>query len=148
MKFCFSHCVHGKELFKTFNFADRVGLKKKIFTGIYKSDTAAEFCASVLSYCFKLIFEDIIENNCTFELPLVAKRHAEIYIQPIVGDELKNGLKAGKWRELDVWNSDFTAYDIVMTFDKKSERKTKKISLTSEMRKKLYDNINNGKKYF
>ena len=81
-------------------------------------------------------------------MPLVAKRHAEIYIQPIVGDELKNGLKAGKWRELDVWNSDFTAYDMVMTFDKKSERKTKKISLTSEMRKKLYDNINNGKKYF
>lgn len=35
-----------------------------------------------------------------------------------------------------------------MTFDKKSERKTKTISLTAEMRKKLYDNINNGKKYF
>ena len=100
MKFCFSHCVHGRDLFKTFNFADRVGLKKKIFNGIYKADTSSEFCASVLSYCFKLIFEDIIENNCTFELPLVAKRHAEIYIQPIVGDELKNGLKAGKWRNL------------------------------------------------
>lgn len=148
MKFCFSHCAYGKELFKTFDFAKRVGLKKKIFTGIYKADTAVEFCASVLSYCFKLIFEDIIENNYTFRLPLVAKRKAEIYIQPIVGNELKNGLKAGKFRNLDIWNSDFTAYEMVMTFDKKSERVTKKISLTAEMRKKLYDNINNGKKYF
>ena len=96
MKFCFSHCVHGRELFKTFNFADRVGLKKKIFNGIYKADTSSEFCASVLSYCFKLIFEDIIENNCTFELPLVAKRHAEISASQTIINFSKKDIQESK----------------------------------------------------
>lgn len=148
MKFCFTHCVKGQELFRNFDFKGRIGLTKYQYKTLYGSKNGFLFCSKVLACAFYFIFKDIIENNVTFKLPLFGARKAEIHMVPVVGKELTDGIKAGKFRKLDPFASDFTGYKMVMTFDKKAEKCIKTITLTSELSALMYDKINSGKKYF
>ena len=147
MNYATNHAFTPKELFDNCNLKE-LNIPKKIFTDKYKADTLREFCGQVLAYCFYLIILDIIENNITFVLPLVAGRNAYIYAKPFEGELFQKMYQGGCFRGIDFLLSNFTGYQLVMHYKSKNEDREKQIYISNNLKDKFYERINNGQKYY
>ena len=58
----------------------------------------------------KIILNDIIENNTTFELPKLGYYKGEIYFEPIKDNEFKRLRANGKFKGIDFLETLFTGY--------------------------------------
>lgn len=66
----------------------------------------------VFKSCVQLVIRDIIQNNITFILPLRGNKKCNIHMQRIRGSSFKNLRRNGKWRDVDIINSNFTGYQL------------------------------------
>lgn len=96
--------------------------------------------------CYKLILNDIIDNNITFQLP-VSTRKAYINMRRVKGEDFKRARKKGKWREIDILSSLFSGYELALTMYGKGIPKVKNIYVDKNLKNKIIDNTNNGKQY-
>lgn len=96
---------------------------------------------------FKLIINDIIDNNVTFELP-TGSRKCDIHMQTIYGEEFKRLRRAGKWKNVDFLKSLFTGNQLgLFMYSPKRPPRVKNIYLNKELRDKIDENTNNEKTY-
>ena len=96
---------------------------------------------------YKLIINDIIDNNVTFKLP-TGSRQCDIHMQPITGDAFKNLRRGGKFRDVDFLKSLFTGNQLVLTMHSpKRPPRVKNIYVNKKLKDKITDNTNNGKTY-
>lgn len=96
----------------------------------------------------KLILNDIIENNVTFELPTGARK-SDIHIKRYYKEEFAKGRQNGKWKDVDYLQSNFTGYQLILTMYGKggTRNRIKPIYLNKEYKDKITKYTNEGKQY-
>lgn len=97
--------------------------------------------------CIKLVIEDIIYNNVTFELPLIGNKRCNIHMQRIVGEQFKKLRRAGKWRNIDYLKSMFTGYELGFFMLGNRTPRVKYIYVNKYYRDLIVKNTNNGVQY-
>lgn len=95
---------------------------------------------------YKLILNDIIDNNVTFQLPV--SRKCDIHMQTYSGNQFKNLRRSGKWKNVDFLKSLFTGNQLALFMHSpKRTPRVKNIYVNKELQKKIDDYTNNGKTY-
>lgn len=103
-------------------------------------------CTKVLRECLKLIFDDCIENNVTFEMPGLKER-GRIHVHRYTGEEFKKARQRGKWKDIDITASNFSGYSLALVMKTPKRERVKSIYVGEPFRQKLIDYTNKGKQY-
>lgn len=96
---------------------------------------------------FKLVVQDVINNNVTFWFPLTGSKKCNIHMRRVQGEEFKRLRRAGKWKDVDILNSMFSGYQLSLFMLGKRTPRIKSIYLNKELRDKITRNTNNGIQY-
>lgn len=96
---------------------------------------------------FKLVLDDIIDNNVTFWLPLKREKRSNIHIKRFQGEIYQKLRKAGKWKELDILKSNFSGYQMSFYMMGRRTPRVKSIYLNKEYKERITNNVNNGMQY-
>lgn len=97
--------------------------------------------------CVKLVLNDVIDNNVTFQLPLVGNVKADIHMQRFSGKAFCDLRKAGKWKDVDYLKSVFTGYQLGLFMYGKRTPRVRNIYVHKELRDKITENTNKGMQY-
>lgn len=95
----------------------------------------------------KLVLNDVIDNNTTFELPLKGNKKCDIHMQRIRGEQFKALRRAGKWKDINYLKSMFTGHQLGFFMYGKRTPRVKSIYVNKELRDKITNNTNNGMQY-
>lgn len=116
-----------------------------IVNGDYHKDKLVK---RVFKDALKLILNDIIDNNITFQLP-TGSRHAEIHVNNYEGDKFVEARKRGKWLDVDFLASNFTGNQLVLEMHGKNGGviRRKPIYVDKRLKQKITDNTNEGIRY-
>lgn len=105
-------------------------------------------CGSILVYFFYLVVLDMIENNTTFEFPLLGKDSASMYVKCYDDELFKKMYAKGCFKGIDFLRTDFKAYRLVFQYRRKGKIREKPIYINGRLRDWLYDKANRGKQYY
>ena len=97
----------------------------------------------VFRECLKLVLNDIIDNNVTFNLPTGAKK-CNMHMKRVRGESFKNLRRAGKWRDVDILESNFTGYEIGFYMYGKVSPRIKNIYVNKALKDRITANTNRG----
>lgn len=100
----------------------------------------------VFRECFKLVINDIIDNNITFHLPTGAKK-CNMHMMKVRGEAFKKLRQAGKWSDVDILESNFTGYEIGFFMYRKVTPKIKTVYVNKEYKNRITENTNKGFQY-
>lgn len=95
----------------------------------------------------KLVISDIVNNNVTFWLPLTGSKKCNIHIRRVCGNEFKNLRRGGKWKDIDIINSNFSGYQLSLFMLGNRTPRVKSIYLNKKFRDIISNNTNNGVAY-
>lgn len=95
----------------------------------------------------RLVLNDIIDNNATFELPLRGNKKCDIHMQRVSGEEFKTLRNNGKWKDVDYLKSLFAGYRLGFYMYGNRTPRIKYIYVDKELRNKIIENTNKGKQY-
>lgn len=96
---------------------------------------------------FKLVINDVIENNITFQLP-TGSRKCDIHMQTIKGDRFKSLRRSGKFGNIDFLKSLFSANQLgLFMYSPKRPLRVKNIYVNKELKDKIDNYTNSGKTY-
>lgn len=102
-------------------------------------------CGQILDAFMDLVIEDIIENNIIFRT-LSKKQPVSISVKLITGEKFKIGCKYNNYPGLDFLKTNFAAPEITFTYWINPGETNVPVYLKKiDVRKKLYNNANNGK---
>ena len=94
-----------------------------------------------------LIVDDIIENNVTFQMPTGYKK-CDIHVNSITGKNFEKARQHGAFADVDFLASNFTAHRLQLTIHNEDKLdKHKNIYVGWDLKKKLLDYTNQGRKY-
>lgn len=98
----------------------------------------------------KLVLDDIIENNVTFELPTGSARKTQLRMGRFTDEEFAKVRRRGKFADVDFLTSNFSGYQILLEMFYKSGRppRTKKVYVDKTRRDRITEHTNNGKQYY
>lgn len=139
------YAFNCKDLFENFNIK-YIKTSPNILKKFYKTKEKKEMAVKVFLYAIRLILQDIIENNITFALP--SRRRSQIQMGSISGDSFKEARKNGKFKDVDFMESNFTGYHLEYVYWTKHSEKRKQIYVDKELKSKITEQSNNGKRYF
>ena len=91
--------------------------------------------------CFKLVIEDIINNNATFWLP-TGSRKSCLKMKRVQGNAFKNLRKAGKWKDVDFLKSNFIGHEIGFFMYGNRTPRTKNVYVSPNYKNKITENTN------
>lgn len=98
----------------------------------------------------EIIINDIVENNVTFKTPSLGYYSGEMHFEPIMGEEFKKLREKGKFSGIDFLETVFTGYQLYLNIKGKRDTIAPKkypVYISNFYRKKLENNVNNGKTY-
>lgn len=140
-------CFTSYDIFSTFNLK-QLKIKRTTVQDKYGCNKKQLFCASVFTYCCYLILLDIIQNNATFVFPLFNHKSAQMHVMPITDERLKIARQHGAFQDIDLLNSNFTGYQLTLTWEKKGKYVHKPIYINKRFKDVLIQYINQGKPYY
>lgn len=100
----------------------------------------------VFRECLKLVLNDIIDYNVTFNLPTGAKK-CNIHMKRVRGEAFKNLRRVGKWSDVDILESNFTGYEIGFYMYGKVSPRIKNVYVNKALKDKITANTNKGMQY-
>lgn len=112
--------------------------------GTYHRDKLA---IRIFRECFKVVIEDIIENNVTFWLPLTGGKKCNMHMKRVEGKEFQNLRQGGKWEDIDILNSNFSGYEIRFFMLGNRTPRVKTVYLNKFYRDRISYYTNLGKSY-
>lgn len=98
----------------------------------------------ILTACVKMVLDDVLENNVTFQLPGCK---ADIHMQAISGEDFKRARENGAFLNVDFLKSNFTAYRPYLFLYSMGRTRMKQIRTNPGYTDKLDEYTNNGKTY-
>lgn len=113
---------------------------------INKSYHRDRLVKKVFRECMKLILNDVIDNNVTFQLP-TGKKKCDIHMIKVQGEAFKNLRKSGKWKDVDMLMSDFTGYQLGFYMYGERDPRVKNIYVNKQFKDKITKNTNDGMQY-
>lgn len=139
MNYATGHAMSTDEIFLPPNDSVKKTLKKN---KIKLSEAIQVFKA-----CVRLVIDDMIDNNVTFQLPTGTK-YSELYMRRIDGEEFTKCRQNGRFQDVDFLTSNFTAYEPTFKYQNGGVMRDKKIYFSSTDKNRIIDHINNGKNYY
>lgn len=100
----------------------------------------------IFKECYKMVLNDIIDNNVTFKLP-TGSRPSFINMRRVSGEDFKRARRHGKWGEIDFLSSLFSGYELALTMGGNRTPRTKTIYVDKNLKNKIIQNTNDGKQY-
>lgn len=101
----------------------------------------------IFKECYKMVLQDIINENITFELPVGSKK-SYLHMRRVKGEDFKRARRHGKWKEIDFLSSLFSGYELALTMESKDRvPRSKTIYVDKNLKKQIIDNTNKGKQY-
>ena len=91
---------------------------------------------------------DIIQNNATFVFPLFNHKSAQMHVMPITGEGLKYARQHGAFQDIDLLCSNFTGYQLTLTWEKRGKYVHKPIYINKRFKDVFIQYINQGKQYY
>lgn len=146
MKLALGHAFNLKQLFenlKTKKLNYTIKQSKEICGNEHKDVLAKRIFIDNM----KIVLNDIIDNNVTFELPTGARK-SSIYVDRTSGEDFKQARKNGKWKEVDYLKSFFSGYQLVLRMESKKFIRKKPIYLDKRLKEKLTNYVNQGRQYY
>ena len=140
------YCFTPKDLFSERQLKNFGISQKQLEQSGYNAKRA--LCAAIIAYLMRLIILDIIENNVTFEFPLLANRKASIYVKCFYGEKFSELYAKGAFSGIDFLASGFKGYHLYMSWWRRNTFREKPIYIGGSLKQKFLDNINNGKQYY
>ena len=96
---------------------------------------------------FKMVINDCIDNNVTFQLP-TGSRRCEIHMQTFKDEKFKRLRKVGKWKTVDFLKSWFTGHMLgFFMYSPTRPPRIKNIYVDSKLTEKINQYTNEGKTY-
>lgn len=99
----------------------------------------------------KLILQDIIDNNVTFEVPKMQYYGGQLHLEAIKDEEFIDLKKKGKFKGVDFLESNFTGYQMYLYIKGKRDnflpRRKFPVYLSKYYREQIVKNTNEGKQY-
>lgn len=132
------YSINANELFTRFP-SKYIKLKAK---GLYPK----AYAASVWTYSFLVILEDIIENSTTFCLPIKYDSFIEMFRTS--GEDFVKARQNGAFQDIDFLKSNFSGYQLQFRFRTKHNEIRKRVYVDSERKNKITEQTNNGKQYY
>ena len=98
----------------------------------------------------KLILDDIIDNNITFELPTGSSRKTQMRMGRISGEDFSKVRRKGKFADVDFLTSNFSGYQIILEMLYKDGRPQRKRNIYVDKNRKdrITEYTNQGKQYY
>ena len=112
----------------------------------YSNVKKPKYAASIWTYCYKLVLEDIINNSITFRLP--TQQEAFLEMKRYTDQEFIKARQNGAFQDVNFLKSNFSAYKLQFRYRSKHNSHTKPISVSAKLRDKITENTNNGKQYY
>lgn len=106
-----------------------------------------KLAAKIFRASFQLVIKDVIENNITFQLPLIGNKKCNIHMRRVQGDEFKNLRKSGKWKDIDILKSMFSGYEIGFYMLGNRTPRVKTIYVNNQLKSQILLNTNKGVSY-
>lgn len=148
MNYALGHAFNINHLFQNFPFKKLITNCKKC-AQINKGDNHRnKLVYKVFLTSMEIIFNDIIENNVTFELP-TSSRKSDIHMLRVTGDDFAQARQNGKWLDIDYLKSFFSGYKLVLTMYNREGKpsRVKPIYLDKKFTNKITELTNQGKQY-
>lgn len=146
-KFAMGHTFSSREIFHNFPI-DKLKMDYDTVKKIYSDGDKRSLAASIFNKGMQLIVEDIIENNVHFLLPTLGNNESYLYMKKTSGQDFKNAVRKGKWRDVDFLTSNFTGYQLALSVkSKKRPEKEKPIYLGYKHKDRITELTNEGKRY-
>ena len=146
-KFAMGHTFSSREIFHNFPI-DKLKMDYDTVRKIYSDGDKRSLAASIFNKGMQLIVEDIIENNVHFLLPTLGNNESYLYMKKTSGQNFKNAVRKGKWRDVDFLTSNFTGYQLALSVkSKKRPEKEKPIYLGYKHKDRITELTNGGKRY-
>lgn len=97
----------------------------------------------------KMVIDDIIDNNVTFELP-TGGRKTRMRMNRVKDDTFIKVRKKGKFKDVDFLTSNFSGYEIVFEMFHKDGRpeRMKHVYVDKKRKDRITEHTNNGKQYY
>lgn len=134
------------EMFMNFPF-DKLKLTCKQSKEINGNEHRDMLVKKIFRECVRLILNDVIDNNVTFELP-TGSRKCDIHMKKVQDEEFKNLRKSGKWKDVDLLESNFTGYELgLFMYGYNRPPRTKTIYVNKDLKDKITKYTNEGKQY-
>lgn len=92
----------------------------------------------------KIILEDIVDNNVTFWLP---NKKCNMHMKKVDGEAFKNLRRFGKFRDIDLFASNFTGYEIGFYMYGQMDPRIKTVYVSKYLKDRITENTNNGMRY-
>lgn len=98
----------------------------------------------------KLVLDDIIDNNITFELPIGSARKTQIRMGRFTGEDFAKVRRRGKFADVDFLTSNFSGYQILLEMFYKDGRPLRKrnVYVDKQRRDRITEYTNQGKQYY
>lgn len=146
MNYAVGHAFNTNDIFYKLDKKKLSSITSKLsqeITGDAHKDT---LIGKIFKESIKVVLNDIIENNVTFQLPL---GKSDIHVLRVDGEDFKKARRKGKWKDVDFLASFFSGYQLVLNMYNKDGgvTRTKLIYVDKELKNKLTQNTNNGKQY-
>ena len=139
------YCATGEELFLRFDYS-----KQKAKQGEYLKATGSsewlEICNIIFVEFLYNMFDDLVENNTTFEIPYGKDYEANIHIKRFDREIFSKFRKKNAMMDFDPLSTNFSGFAPVLEWGKKM-KKEQKITIPKVLTDKLVSYANDGKQY-
>ena len=147
MKFATGHAFNLDELFLNFDIS-KLKLTCDLCNKINHNPHKHMLVNKIFRESVKIILNDIIDNNNTFELPTDSIR-SEIHMKKFDYDDFSRLRRIGKWRDVDYLSSFFTGYQLFLFMYNREGKpvREKPIYVDPKLKDKITENTNKGMQY-
>lgn len=141
------HAFNGKHLFENFPI-EKLKITPKQVKEIYSDGNKRDLCTAIFVRSLELVINDIIEQNIHFKLPGMGTTQAYLYMNRTSGDQFRKAYKHGKWRDVDIFTSFETGYQIYLRMESRNKAtREKPVYLSHLYKDKITEFTNSGRSY-
>lgn len=144
-KYALGYALSLRDLMRNFP-PDKINLNSKECQEQFKDRHKWFIAGKIWKECVKMVVNDIIENNATFELPINKK--ACLHMQGVTEDNFVKGVQKGKWKDVDFLASDFTGYVMQYDYQRGYTIISKNVYVNKKLKDKITKRTNEGKPYY
>lgn len=142
MHYSTGYSFNTRELFLKFPL-NKLKIENKDLDGKRRDD----LLVPIFLYAVKIILEDVFKNGFRFVLP-TGKRKCYIEMKLLSNDRFRKARINGKFKKIDYYMTDFSAYDPVYVYQSVGVRKEKPIHVSKNLQSLIINNTNNGFNFF
>lgn len=145
MRYALGHSFNLQHVFEKFQFK-KLTTKYTVFQKIIHSAAKIDLCIEIFTTHLKMVLEDVINNDVTFQLPTGA-RPADIHMIVTSEEDFTKARKNGKFKEVDFLNSNFTGNQLGLYMYGNGRTRIKKIYVDKQLKQQITDKTNAGHQY-